>query len=405
MFKKSILVLLVLVLSVALITGCSGGTGDETETGGNTSDKPVIKVGFMAPLTGGEAAEGSAARNAFEMAFEELNDSGELPYTVEVIAMDDASKAETGASAAQKLVAEEGMVAMCGHWNSPVAEATIPIAEQANIPLVIWGAIKSSLTDGSHYPIVTRTCPTAEQENIPLAAKVFGDLGYKNIYIVSDVTSYGKANTTAITAEAQKYDVNILGTEEIQVGTTDFRPILAKVQGTDCDAVYYGGVSQEAGLLKRQMYELGMDDILYFGISGISTSDFIVAAGADAAEGSYSSTPAIDPSLTEIGSHYLEAYDEHGYDVPLEVYTAYSYDAALAIINAMKSIDGVPTAEQMVDAIANVEFDGALGHTTFDENGQTTNIATYSYLVAQDGEWLNWDDSLYAGGERSIPKK
>ena len=404
MFKKSVLVLLVLILSLVLITGC-GNSNTETGTDEGTSENPIVKVGFMAPLTGGEAAEGSAARNAFEMAFEELNASGELPYTVEVISMDDASKAETGASAAQKLVAEKGMIAMCGHWNSPVAEATIPIAEQANIPLVIWGAIRSSLTDGSHYPIVTRTCPTAEQENIPLADKVFGELGYKNIFIVSDVTSYGKANTMAITEQAGKYGVNILGTEEIQVGTTDFRPILAKIQGMECDAVYYGGVSQEAGLLKRQMYELSMNDILYFGISGISTSDFIVAAGEDAAEGSYSSTPAIDPSLTEIGSHYLESYEAHDFDVPLEVYTAYSYDAALAIINAMKSIDGVPTAAQMVDAIANVEFEGALGYTTFDENGQTTNIATYSYLVAQDGVWLNWDDSEYATGIRSLPKK
>lgn len=400
MFKKSILVLLVLILSVALITGC-GGAG--TDTGDD--DKPVVKVGFMAPLTGGEAAEGSAARNAFEMAFEQLNASGELAYTVEVVAMDDGSKAETGASSAQKLVAEEGMVAMCGHWNSPVAEATIPIAEQAGIPLVIWGAIRSSLTDGSHYPIVTRTCPTAEQENIPLAAQVFGELGYKNIYIVSDVTSYGKANLDAITAEAAKYGVTILGTEEIQVGTTDFRPILAKVEAANADAVYYGGVSQEAGLLKRQMAELGLDDILYFGISGISTSDFITAAGAEAAEGSYSSTPAIDPALTELGKKYIEDYAAGNYDVPLEVYTAYSYEAALAIINAMKSIDGVPTAEQMIDAIANVEFEGILGTTTFDENGQTTNVASYSYLVAEDGVWLNWDDSKYATGERALPKK
>lgn len=399
MFKKSILVLCLLVLSVALITGCASGTDD------GAAEETVVKVGFMAPLTGGEAAEGSAARNAFELAFEELNASGELPYTVEVISMDDGSTVETGVSSAQKLVSEEGMIAMCGHWNSPVAEATSPIAKQAGIPLVIWGCMKSSLTDGTNYPIVTRLCPTAEQENIPLGEKVFGELGYKNLYIVSDVTSYGQANTAAIKAEAEKNGTTVLGTEEIQVGTTDFRPILAKIQATDCDCVYYGGTSQEAGLLKRQMYELGMNDILYFGISGINTSDMINAAGAEAAEGTYSSNAALDPSLTEIGSHYIEAYNAHNYDVPLEAWTVYAYDSALAIINAMKSIDGVPTAEQMVDAIANVEFDGALGHTTFDEHGQTTNISSYTYFVVQDGEWVNIDESLYASGERALPKK
>lgn len=404
MFKKSVLVLLVLILSLALITGCSNGT-TETGTDEGASDKPVVKVGFMAPLTGGEAAEGSAARNAFEMAFEELNASGELPYTVEVISMDDGSTVETGVSSAQKLVAEKDMVAMCGHWNSPVAEATSVVAKQAGIPLVIWGSMKSSLTDGTNYPIVTRLCPTAEQENIPLGEKVFGELGYKNVYIVSDVSSYGQANTAAITAEAEKMGATVLGTEEIQVGTTDFRPILAKIQDTDCDCVYYGGTSQEAGLLKRQMYELGMTDLLYFGISGINTSDMVAAAGAEAAEGTYSSNAALDPALTEVGRHYIELYDSHNFDVPREAWTVYSYDSALAIINAMKSIDGVPTAEQMVDAIVNVEYEGALGHTSFDENGQTTNVSSYTYFVVQDGEWTNFEESKYATGERTLPKK
>ena len=398
MFKKSILILLVLILSVALITGC-GDTGTGTDT-----DQTVVKVGFMGPITGSNAAEGSAARNAFEMAFEELNASGELPYTVEVVSMDDASKAETGASAAQKLTAEEGIVAISGHWNSPVAEATIPICKQAGIPLVIWGAIGESLTSADNYPLVTRVCPTEVQENGPLAKAVFGDMGYKTVYIISDVTSYGEGNTSAITAEAKNYGVTVLGTEKIQTGTTDFRPILAKVKEANPDVVYFGGVVQEAGLCKRQMAELAMNDVLFCGISGISSEDYFTAAGVEAAEGTYATKPGVDPATTEVGKKFLEDYAAHNYGEPVGAFTPYAYDAALVIINAMKSIDGVPTAEQMTDAITKVKSEGLLGTTEFNEIGQTTNVATYS-LVAQDGAWVTYGDSKYAAGEKSLPKK
>jgi len=402
--QKWLVVALVLMMALALVAGCGTQTGGDT-TGDDASGDAaaVVKVGFMGPITGANAAEGSAARNAFQMAFDQLNASGELSYTVEVVAMDDASKPETGASAAQKLTAEEGMVAISGHWNSPVAEATIPICKQAEIPLVIWGAIRETLTSADNYPIVTRVCPTEVQENSPIAKAVLGDMGYKKIYIVSDVTSYGEGNTAAFTKEIENYGAELVGVEKIQTGTTDFRPILAKIKQTDAEAIYFGGVVQEAGLCKRQMADAGMNDLLFFGISGISSEDFFTAAG-DAAEGTFSIKPGVDPNKTEVGKAFLESYAAANFDVPVGAFTPYAYDAAQVIIAALKSVDGVPTAAQMTDAIANVQAEGLLGTTTFDEIGQTTNPAAYA-LVAQDGAWVPWVDSEYAAGTRSLPKK
>lgn len=418
MLKKNLMFLLVLVLSICLLAACAGGTdtpasGDtaapaegDTAAPAEDAEKPVVKVGFIAPLTGGDAGEGTAARDAFVLAFEEVNASGELPYTVEVVSMDDASSPETGMSAAQKLVADPDLVAAAGHWNSPVVDATIPIFKQAGVPFTIWCAIRASLTDGTHYPYLTRIGPTAEQENVPCAEIVFKELGYKNVFIVSDVTSYGKANNDAMTAEANKHGVTILGTEEVQVGTTDFRPILNKAQAANAETIYWGGVSQEGALLKRQAYELGMDDVLFFGISGMTTGDYITAATAEAAEGAFGTSPHTDMEASALSKHFVEAFQARYPDVTMQAYTPHGYDAALAIITAMKSIDGVPTREQMVDAVANVEFEGALGQTSFDDKGQTTNVSGYIAVVVQDGAWVNYAESKYApGGELSLPKK
>ena len=396
---------LVLAVALMMVVGLLAGCGDANTPGGDEEMPELVKVGFMGPITGANAAEGSAARNAFQLVFDQANTAGTLPYQVQVVAMDDASKPEAGASAAQKLVADPQVIAISGHWNSPVAEATIPICKSAGVPLLIWGAIRESLTNADNFPYITRICPTDVQENQPLAQKVIEELGYKTFYIISDTTSYGASNTTAFQAQLANYEgTSVLGVDEVQTGTTDFRAILAKVKTAKPDAVFFGGVALEGGLVARQMAELGMNDILLCGISGICSEDFITAAGAKAAEGTYSIKPGTDPAKSEAGQKFLADYAAAGYKEPVGAFTPYAYHAAQTILAALESIEGAPTAEKMVDAIAHVNMTGLLGETTFDEIGQTTNPMAYS-LIVQDGAWVPWEDSEYASGARTLPGK
>lgn len=400
--KKWLVLAVALMMVIGLLAGCGGGTDDPA----TDEEMPeLVKIGFMGPITGANAAEGSAARNAFQLVFDQANTAGTLPYQVEVVAMDDASKPEAGASAAQKLVADPEVIAISGHWNSPVAEATIPICKSAGVPLLIWGAIRESLTNADNYPYITRICPTDAQENMPLAQKVVEELGYKNFYIISDTTSYGASNTAAFQTELAKYEgTSVLGVDEVQTGTTDFRAILAKVKTAAPDAIFFGGVSLEGGLVARQMEELGMNNILLCGISGICSEDFITAAGEKAAEGTYSIKPGTDPAKTEAGQKFLADYAAAGFSEPVGAFTPYAYHAAQTILAALESVEGAPTAEKMVDAIAHVNMTGLLGETTFDEIGQTTNPMVYA-LVVQDGAWVPWEDSEYAAGTRTLPTK
>ena len=402
MNRKKLGLCLAALLAVGTVFGGCGKDNDGDKQVGGADNRPVVKVGFMGPLTGGNASEGSAARNGFTMAFDQLNESGELPYYVEVVAMDDGSKPEIATSAVQRLVTTDGMVAISGHWNSPAAEATIPICKANNIPLVIWGAIGESLTSAENYPVVTRVCPTDRQENVTLAKYVLEDLGYKNIYIISDTTSYGQSNTQAFQEEMKKYDANLIGIDEVPDTQNDFRAILSKVKQAKPDAIFFGGVSMSGGLVKSQMADAGMDDILLFGISGICSEDFIIAAGAENAEGTFSIKPGTDPAKTEVGQKFLADYEAKNYSVPVGAFTPYSYDAAQVIIQAMKDCEGEITAEKMIEKIAAVKANGLLGETQFDEIGQTTNPASYA-LVVQDGKWVPWEESLYATGERTLP--
>ncbi|MGI6686075.1 MAG: branched-chain amino acid ABC transporter substrate-binding protein [Bacillota bacterium] len=403
MFKKSskysLLLVVVLMAAMVLAVGCGG---QDAETGGEGTPPEVVKIGFLSPITGSNAAEGAAARNAFQMAIDAANASGEFPYTIEVITIDDNSKPEVGAAGAQQIVADDQVVAATGHWNSGVAEATIPIFKQAEIPLLIWGAIKEGLTSPENYPYITRSAPTAAQENEPLAKMLITDMGYKKWFIVSDVTSYGEANTEVFTKLLQESGCELLGTEKVQEGTVDFRPIIQKIKSSGATAVYFGGVVTEASLLKNQMYEAGMNDVLFAGISGIYSDDFL-KIGAKAAEGALAIKPGVDPTKSPEGQKFLDDYAAGGYSEPVGAFTPYAYEAALILLNALKQCGDTPTAAKMVDAIKDSETTGIMGTTTFNEFGQTNNVAAYM-LVVQDGKWVSFDESEYAAGTRTLPQ-
>lgn len=392
---KMMVFLLALALTVALVAGCGGGKAPAGK-----EEKPV-KVVFIGPLTGPNAAQGVGARNSFMLAINQANEAGVLPFKIEVIDYDDESKPATGASVAQKAVADPDVVAASGHWNSPVAEATIPIFKEAKLPFIIWGAIRPNLTAPENYPYVTRVCPTQAQENLPLAKFVMEDLGWKKWAIISDTSTYGKSNTEAWTEEAKKYSgTQIVSLDEIQVGQTDFRPILSKIKNMNVDAVYFGGVVMEAALVRRQMVELGMKNVPMVGISGIVDDKFVETAGAEAAEGVIATKPGRAITKMPGGQAFVEAYEKAGYSEPYGAYGPYAYDAANIIIAALKQVG--PDPAKLVDAIANITYEGLLGTTTFNDFGQTNNVVSTIFVI-QDGKFVDWDDSEYKTGQRKLP--
>lgn len=384
------------------IIGCGDQTPDEgTPDDGPAVDVDVVKIGFIGPITGPNAYQGVGARNAFEMAIEMANESGEYPYAIETIVLDDASEPATGAAAAQRIVDDSAVVAAIGHWNSPVADATIPVFKQAEIPFIIWGAIAPQLTSAENYPYITRVALTNHQQNVGLVRFLVEEMGYTRFAIVSDTTSYGVTNTESFTSILETYpDVELLDVHEIHVGETDFRPVLTSVQALNPQVVKFGGVVTEGGLVRRQMHELGMDNILMVGISGIADEKLIEIAGEEAIEGVITAKPGSSIEKMNGGPEFVEEYDSRGFAEPFGVYGPYAYDAVGIILQALKEVG--PDRAALIDAITGTSFTGLLGTTTFDEIGQTENILV-SIQVAQDGHFVDWEESEYAAGLRTLP--
>jgi len=360
----------------------------------------VVKIGFIGPLTGPNAAQGVGARNAFDLAIREANASGKFQYKIEMVALDDASDPATGVAAALKLVSDPAVVAASGHWNSPVALATIHTFHTYRIPFIVWGAIHPDITGFYKYPGVNRVAPTLVQENSPLCDWVITELGYKAFSIISDTSSYGEMNTKAFRPMAENKGVKILSVDSVTVGTTDFRPILTKIKGLNPDAVYFGGVVMEGALIKDQMEKVGLKR-MFCAISGIKDDKFLEVAGPSG-EGALSIKPGKPIEKLEGGTKFVKSYETAGYREPYGAYGPNAYDSAGIILEAISKV-GPEDKTALMKYIRGIKYKGLMGETTFDATGQTTNIIV-SRFVGQDGKWVVWEDSAYSKGARKLPK-
>jgi branched-chain amino acid transport system substrate-binding protein len=342
------------------------------------ADKTKVKLGFLGPLSGGNAQQGLGAKNGFLLAIEQANAKADGAYEFEGVVLDDASDPQTGVSAAMKLVNDPEVAAATGHWNSPVALATMPVFARFQTPLVVWGAISPAITQ-QNLPEVTRVTPTLLTENKPLSEWAVKTLGAKR-----DTSDFGKANADAVGAFVPEAGGEIVSTDLLPVGSTDFRTILTALKSKNIDAIYFGGVITEAGILAKQMKEVGLDKPM-LGTSGMYDPEFIAVAG-DAAQAAIVSYPAaaVTDNLKKLDADYAA----RGFAEAASPYTKYAFDATNVLIQAINEV-GKDDKPALSAAIRKIKHEGATGTITFDANGQTETPVAIELKTVRDGAWAN----------------
>jgi branched-chain amino acid transport system substrate-binding protein len=362
-------------------------------------EKPIVKIGFIGPLTGPNAAFGLGARNAADLAVKETNKRGNAPYQYKLVVMDDASDPSVGVSVATKLSTVDKVAAATTHFNSPVGLATIHVFNRYKTPQVFWGTIHPDITYKYNFPEVTRIAANTIVEHAQLSDFIL-KRGYKSWSILYDTTSYGTSCFKAVKNALAKVGAEIISADGVPVGTVDFRPILSKIKALNPgpNVIYFGGLVTEAALIKRQMAEMGMTDLLYVGVTGFDSETFNKAAGENA-EG----TVIVGKKSIGKDSPFVKSYNSQGYKEYYEATGPYAYDATNMIIAAINKVG--PTDKAAIGkTIREMQYEGVLGLTKFDKFGQTE-TGGLTMKVSQGGKWIPWEISEYATGAKRLPKK
>jgi len=384
-----------LVASLAL-SAC--GTRGGTDTAATTGNKTAI-IGVTAPFSGDLSALGLGIQHSVELAVSQANANNAIPgWTLKVQAKDDEGKPDVGKNAATAFAGEPDVAGVVGNLNSSVAQSSQPVFATAKIVQVSPANTNPSLTQGANfatapvrtYPTYFRTCTTDAVQG-PFAARyLFQKLGLKKVATIHDKKAYGQGLVAAFTTEFKKLGGTITAAETINPDDSNFQAVISKVKPTGPQAVYYGGEYPQAGPLSQQMKAAGLN-VPLMGGDGIYDPKFIVLAGATA-NGDLATSVGAPTDQLAAGKKFLTDYAAAGYKEPAAAYGAYSYDAANAIINALKvslkdAKDVISSRPATIDALGKVSFEGVTGPVAFDKFGDSTSRVLTVYKVT-DLKWV-----------------
>jgi len=403
--NRSVIVTLLIAL---VITGLLGAQCVPIESGaggssGSVDSKETVKLAFVGPLTGGNAAMGMGGQHSFELAVKEENENAENKYKYEVEVIDDECKPDVGVQAALKAASDTDVVAAASHYCSMVAISTADTFHQHGLPSMVWGAVLPDITYGNDYVEITRVNGTMELQNL-VNAEFTNDSGYKRVSILHDTSDYGRGHMEYFTEAFKELGGEILSVQGVTVDQTDFTAELTNIKAEAPDAIYFGGLTPLGVAIKNQMDKLGMDDTQFIGTSGIKNDSFNESLG-EGAEGVVCFLEGAPTEKLPGGQDFLKKYETAGYQEPPEAYGPFAYVAAKLIIDAIEKVgpDRAKIAEELEKNTK--DKDTIIGKVTFDEYGQNI-VPLITGYVSQDGKWVPWDDSEYASGERSlIPPK
>ncbi|RXZ50872.1 branched-chain amino acid ABC transporter substrate-binding protein [Agromyces fucosus] len=342
---------------LALTAGCSSGlTGGGSE---DAADGP-IKIGMLAPFSGSESAFGEYMQNGAQLAVNEINaDGGVLGRDLELLVEDDACDATTAVSGANKLVTD-GIVASVGGYCSGATLPTLPIFDEAGIPMVIPAANSNELVDQG-LPGVFLINGTGDQQ-AEAAVTYAKQIGATNVAVVDDATSYSADLAGAFTEQATAAGLDVAVSETITPGENDYSAVATTLATEQPALVYWTGYYQEGGLIARQAQDAGFDGV-FLVADGSVDAKFAEIAGEGYTEnvvGTFTQTP----DMIEGADQWIADYEELAGDPP-GPYSTQAYDAVRVMAQAIEDA-GDTEFDNVVAGLEGLkDFDTFAGPLTF----------------------------------------
>ena len=400
--------LVVLGAVTALIAiGCGGG-GDSG--GGGGGEAPTAKIVSDLPRQGANRAQTTTMVNAINLAIDERNGkAGDIK--IEYESLDDAT-AQAGqwdaakcAENAQSAAQDEEIIGWIGPFNSGCAAVEIPILNEAGLAMISPANTYTGLTKPTpdesepdkYYPTgernYARVIVTDVQQG-QAGAAFMSDEGVQTVYILDDRETYGKGVADEFQTAAEDLGIEVIGREGIDGSAPNYRSLMNKIAAADPDAIYFGGIIENnAAQLVKDKVGAGMsnEEVIFVGPDGIFV-DELITQGGNSVEGIYTSFGGIPPEeLGSAGQEFIDKYEET-YDDDVQPYTAYAYEAANVMLDAIerasKDAGGdVPDRQAVIEQVfATQDYEGVLGTWSFDNEGDTS-LTELSIQEIEDGEF------------------
>ncbi len=343
----------------------------------------VVRIGHVAPMTGGIAHLGKDNENGAKLAIADLNKAGLTiggqKIKFELLSEDDAADPKQGTAAAQKLV-DAKVAGVIGHLNSGTTIPASTLYNRAGIPQISPSATNPRYTLQG-YKTAFRVVANDGQLGGTLGRYAVNELKGKSIAIIDDRTAYGQGVADEFAKGVQAAGGKVVTRQYTTDKATDFSAILTTIRGRKPDVVFFGGMDAVGGPMLRQMKQLGID-AKFMGGDGICTSELPKLAGDAVGSNKVFCAEAggvVGKFEKKMADFRARFKTETGEEVKL--YAPYVYDATMVMVEAMKKANSTDPKAYLPE-LARIKYEGVTGPIAFDKNGDIVNgtltLFTYS---------------------------
>jgi len=345
------------------------------------SAKPVYVIGYEGPLSGGNAQLGINMKWGVELAIQQANASGKLPFTLQAAWYDDQGSSTLSPAQAQAAVANGKLVAVVGPAFSGATKAAEPFYANAGIATVSPSATAAALATGISNNNFMRVVYGDDVQGSADAKFLVKTHSAHKVLVIDDGSFYG-SGLSAVVATSAKADGASVSTNSLPetsscggvASATEYSAAATQIKTSNPSAVFYGGYYCDFGLLLSALATAGYTGTVMSGDGSESSSLITATTPPSAANNVYLSAAGGGSGGNFTGkleTAFLKV--SNGVTSSAALYAPQAYDATNVIIAAMvkAKLSGSLEIKRIAirDALHTITYKGITGTIAFQSDG------------------------------------
>ncbi len=405
--KRFLALLLVLAFSGLAVSGTTLAANPDR-----------IKVGILLPLTGTFAAVAETQKNGALLAIDVVNTRGGLTMPggkvlVEGIVADDEAKLDVGVRRFRYLV-DEGVKGVGGQTWAPLAYAINALVQKEPLPYFPTCVMaKEAFERGKLANSTFAAAFSPWTVGYMAGSAAIRVLGKKSIFFLARADSWGWDMRDGTTAAAKELGAQIVGYDEVPLGTSDYTTVLQKVRAAKPDVFISAQFGGDAVALLKQVNQVGLNREMTIFNAFITN---VVAKGIppQALEGVYAmhyfyyDLSDLGMGVSRSARAFTELYQAK-YKAPPDAYAAIAYTAFSEMLRGFQAAGSFEPKAVSAALMAN---DGRFTTVKGPARWRQDHSAVYQFAAflvrgkgpgEQRNEWDLFKVIGYQGGESVLP--
>jgi branched-chain amino acid transport system substrate-binding protein len=383
------------------------------------ADPSKIQVGILLPLTGTFAAVAETQRDGALLAVDVVNKRGGLnmpggKVMVEGVVADDEAKQDVGVRRYRYMVSE-GVKGVGGQTWAPLAYAINAMVSKEPMPYFpVCVMSKEAFQKGKLAESTFATAYSPWTVGYMAGQAAVKTLGKKKIFFLARSDSFGWDIRDGVYAAAKEYGAEIVGYDEVSLGTSDYTTVLQKVRAAKPDVFIAAQFAADAVALLKQVQQMGLNKEMTIFNAFITN---VVAKGLppEALEGVYAMhyfyydlANFADKEVAKSAKEFTDLYRAK-YNRPPDAYAAIAYIAYTEMFRGFEAAKSFDPQKVSAAVMANKgQFDSIKGPARWRED----HAAEYKYAAflvkgkgpkEQKNEWDLFTVMGAVGGESVLP--